>query len=172
MVSQKKKICFLAPTGYGKSTAAKYLAKKLNGEIHKLAKPLYEMQDGFYEKIGKKVPEGQDGELLQFLGLKTQKSSPEFLAKEFGKEINKSKSLLILNDDCRPHNFKYLKKMGFIFVEIKGHSRVRKEDITSIDPRHEVEWLPENIKGDYIIKNNKDLKSFYLQLDKLAKEII
>lgn len=165
----KTLIVFLAPSGYGKSTCAKYIQNKYNGEIIKLATPLYEMQKYFYEKINMKI-NSQDGELLQFLGNKVQKTNPEFLFKEFLKSYNKSESSLIINDDCRPHNFNYLKNLGAVFIGIKGPSRIRPEDTSPHDLTNSLEWK-DNIPCDYIINNEGNLESLYIQLDSLLKEI-
>ena len=41
------KICFLSPSGYGKSTASEYIKREFNASVVKIAKPLYELQIDF-----------------------------------------------------------------------------------------------------------------------------
>mgnify|MGYP002509296125 CR=1 FL=1 len=38
------KICFLAPSGYGKSTASKFIESEFNAKVIKIGKPLYDLQ--------------------------------------------------------------------------------------------------------------------------------
>lgn len=68
-----KKICFIAPSGYGKSTAVKLLSEMCDVKNIKIAEPLYELQNYFYDFINTKMKGEQDGELLQFLGAKIRK---------------------------------------------------------------------------------------------------
>jgi len=134
-------LSFLSPTGFGKTTAVKLLARHFHVRNIKLAQPLYEMQDMIYNRL-KKTIVGQDGELLQFLGNKIQRDYPEFLAKEFWNNLQKTlldNPEFILNDDCRPHNYPFLKKFGFIFIKIDSFLRLR-EDKMPIDPTHSIEY--------------------------------
>ena len=55
------KICFLAPSGYGKSTAIEILKKHFDVENIKIAEPLYELQKAFYDKLGIDIGDKQDG---------------------------------------------------------------------------------------------------------------
>lgn len=73
--SEQIKIAFLAPSGYGKSTACQILNEEYNTVNIKLATPLYDIQKYYYQIIGCEDNEGkQDGELLQFLGKKSKKT--------------------------------------------------------------------------------------------------
>ena len=49
------KICFLAPSGYWKSTAVNILKAKYNVLNIKIAEPLYKMQEDFYKKLQLKM---------------------------------------------------------------------------------------------------------------------
>lgn len=168
------KIAFLAPTGFGKSTACNILKSVYNSENIKLAKPLYDIQKYYYKVLGVREDENkQDGELLQFLGNKIQREYPLFLSdKFFGrlKELSeKSFFDIITNDDCRPHNYKYLKEMGFVFVGINGFSRVR-NDYSKINPANEVEWHG-MIPFDYSVDNYYGLQEYRESLIGLVGKI-
>lgn len=166
-MSKKTLIVFLAPSGFGKSTAAKYLKETYSGEIIKLATPLYDIQSDLYKRLN--LPEtGQDGELLQFLGHKIQTLKPDFLFNEFLKKTNQSSRRLIINDDCRPHNFDYLKSIGAVFIKINGFSREREEDHTSLNSNHPVEWQ-EPIPYDFEVNNLSSLEDFYKELDETMR---
>ena len=161
------KLCFIAPTGFGKSTAANYLKKAYDADVIKLAKPLYELQEHLFDFLGKGI-DGQDGELLQFLGNKVQTESPLFLFEKFQEEVKNSNSMFIVNDDCRPHNYKYLKNDGFLFIKIDGKERKRETDNTKVDPNHDVE-KGADIQFDHVIENKKSIKEFENKLDELYK---
>lgn len=104
------KICFLAPSGYGKSTAVSILEKKYKVINVKIAEPMYELQKMFYEKIKCPIGNTQDGELLQFLGMKIRKENPDFLLNEFSEKVYEINNVdIIIKDDCRPIDYNYLK---------------------------------------------------------------
>ena len=162
------RIAFLAPTGYGKTTAAKLIEKNFWARNIKLATPLYDMQNLIYDRLHVACT-GQDGELLQFLGAKIQKDYPDFLFEEFLRAeenvLRNPQIEIIVNDDCRPHNYLLLKKHGFLFVGIKGgrHSR---EDKTPIDPMHKVEWR-QSPPTDYLVENTGDISVYEKNLVQL-----
>lgn len=163
------KICFLAPSGYGKSTAVKILQKKYNAKNIKIAAPLYELQNNFYHFIGMDIGYKQDGELLQYLGKKIRNENKYFLLDSFKSEIRraeKSNYSMILNDDCRPDDYDYLKDLGFIFVKINGFKRDR-DDYTKSDDNNNLEWKFDEIPHDYIINNVGTIEDYEKQLDNL-----
>ena len=134
------KICFIAPSGYGKSTAISILKKFYQLENIKIAEPLYYLQNYFYDYIGTEMTGEQDGELLQFLGIKIRKENKDFLINRFSKRLlNISNVILITNDDCRPPDYEFLKQLGFVFIGINGYDRDR-YDHSKADPKSVVEW--------------------------------
>ena len=134
------KICFLAPSGYGKSTAVSILRKYFNLVNIKIAEPLYYLQNYFYKYIETKMLGEQDGELLQFLGMKIRKENPGFLINNFiYKVMNVTDVEMITNDDCRPPDYNSLKQMGYIFIGINGFDRDRYDHCKS-NPKLSIEW--------------------------------
>ena len=162
------KICFLAPSGFGKSTAIELLSKKNNIVNVKIAAPLYEMQDSFYKRLGKEV-NGQDGELLQFLGKKVRKENENFLLDVFKDTVEHVDADIISNDDCRPMDYEFLKKMGFVFIKINGYTHGR-DDHTAIDKNSSLEWNCE-IPFDYEIDNTGSLEKYEKNLEELICKI-
>ena len=155
------RISFLAPTGYGKTTAATFVANCFNAVIIKLAEPLYEIQRFYYNLLGK--PETtQDGELLQYFGHKICKDAPNFLFETFQAKLNEiavnNPKAIIVNDDCRPSNYEKLKRENFIFIKIEG-IKYGRTDITPINPAHSLEWH-DNIPCDYTISNRCSMVEF------------
>ena len=133
------KICFLAPSGYGKSTAIKILQEHFDIKNIKIAEPLYELQSNFYKKLGIEIGDRQDGELLQFYGKKVRKENKKFLLETFKNKLDNTKATIISNDDCRPDDYKFLKENGFIFIKINGYKRER-NDLTLANSKDKIEW--------------------------------
>ena len=167
------KLCLLAPSGYGKSTAIEILKKKYKIKNIKIADPLYELQEEFYKKIGRECNNKQDGELLQFLGVKIRKENPSYLLDTFSNKLNDYKddiNTIITNDDCRTMDYEYLKKLGFKFIKINGFKRDR-DDITQANPKLTMEWQNE-IPCDYEVDNINDLDEYENNLNMLMEEIL
>jgi len=167
----KLKICFLAPSGYGKSTASEILEKKYNAKVVKIGAPLYELQSEFYKKLGINIGDTQDGELLGFLGKKVRKESPNYLLETFASTLANVENTcdMIINDDCRPADYEFLKNLGFIFVKINGFSRERC-DHTKCDKTSSLEWQNE-IPFDYEMNNFNNLNEYVKEVTDLISKI-
>jgi len=154
------KICFVAPSGFGKSTAIKILKERYNVINIKIAKPLYDLQEYFYKIIEKDITGEQDGELLQFLGTKIRKEAPYYLLNKFQEVLQQhtDSNYLITNDDCRPPDYETLKNLGFVFVKINGFRRDR-NDHSIIDANSQLEWQNE-IYYDYCVDNTDSLAEY------------
>ena len=164
------KICFLAPSAYGKSTAIKLLQKHFDVKNVKIADPLYELQSDFYEKLGIEIGNRQDGELLQFYGKKVRKENSEFLLKEFKTKLDSTIATIISNDDCRPDDYNFLKNNGFIFVKINGYKRDR-DDVSIANPKEKIEWQSE-IPFDYEVDNYGSLEEYESNLLTLMNKLL
>jgi energy-coupling factor transporter ATP-binding protein EcfA2 len=169
-----KKICLFAPTGSGKSTIAKCIAQEYNAKIIKIAEPLYHFQDYFYEMINKEI-EGQDGELLQFLGQKIESEKPGWLGKTFIDKVKKCSNKLIINDDCRFNSYEILKDFGFIFIKIVTEKEIREERLRSdhveINPNHPVEAGFDYFEENYCIYNNGLLEETMIEIRKIINSL-
>lgn len=166
------KLSFLAPSGYGKDTAVSLLKKHYNIENIKIGTPLYELQNYFYEKLGLNIGDKQDGELLQFFGIKVRKESPGYLLDIFQKQVlqyNDDKNLIITNDDCRTYDYECLKDLGFIFIKINGFKRNRL-DKTDADRSLLLEWKSD-IPYDYEVDNFSSLEEYEKNLISLIEVI-
>lgn len=165
------KICFVAPSGYGKTTAVKILSNHYNTVNVKIGKPLYDLQDYFYEKIKAKLQGEQDGELLQFYGMKVRKENPSFLIEDFKRRLDEvsQDTEIITNDDCRPNDYDYLKNLDFIFIKIDGYRRDR-IDHSSSNPNLKLEWQSE-IPFDYILPNLTNIIDYEQEILKLIEEV-
>lgn len=167
------KIALIAPTGYGKSTAAKMIAEICPGTVNiKLAAPLYEMQNYIYKKINIEIGDTQDGELLQFLGQKIQREAPQFLATEFERELSivEGRVPIITNDDCRSHNYLTLQRLEFQFVRVLGIERKR-VDRRAVDPDHPVEAGLDTLPCDHRLDNQGSLEQCRINVLDLLERI-
>lgn len=165
------KISFIAPSCYGKSTAIKMLSDCYDLKNIKIAEPLYELQSAFYRYINKEIEFEQDGELLQFLGAKIRKENPAFLIDTFTNKVNASSTHeLITNDDCRPPDYIYLKKLGFKFVLINGFRRDR-QDHTLSNSKSNLEWNESTVNYDYVLDNLGTIEEYHINIDNLMREI-
>ncbi|MBL3559444.1 hypothetical protein [Rhodovulum sulfidophilum] len=135
-------ISLIGPTGSGKSTIARHIERTYGAEVIKVAKPLYDFQAALYDLIGVSI-EGQDGELLQFLGGKIEKEAPGWLCADFLKRVAASPARFVVNDDCRPNCYSSLLNAGFEFVYVVTLPEIRqvrlRNDHTLVDPNHSVE---------------------------------
>lgn len=165
------RICFLAPSGYGKTTASEILNDIYKVKIIKIGTPLYELQKEFYNKLGINLGATQDGELLQFFGYKIRKESPDYLLNVFNERfLSISEEVdIIINDDCRPYDYEYLKSKGFIFIKINGYKHDR-NDHSEIDYKSSLEWKSD-IPYDYEIDNFNSLEEYKRNLLMLVEEI-
>lgn len=171
-LNQKQlKLSFIAPSGYGKTTAVEFMNRMYKSINLKLAEPLYEIQNYYYNILQVDIPGKQDGELLQFLGNKIQRDYPYFLADSFYKQLQQmsQKAYILTNDDCRPHNYIFLKEMGFLFVKIVGNCHER-EDITPINHAHPIEWRTD-IPYDFILENRGTIQEYENNIRKLVEII-
>ena len=164
------RICFLAPSSYGKSTAIKLLQKRFDIKNIKIADPLYELQSDFYKKLGIEIEDRQDGELLQFYGKKVRKENNDYLLNEFKTKLDNTNATIISNDDCRPDDYKFLKDNGFIFIKINGYKRNR-DDVTLANPKEKIEWQSE-IPFDYEINNYGTLEEYEDELLNLMNKLL
>ncbi len=165
------KICFLGPSGYGKSTAVQILGNYYSTVNIKIGEPLYDLQKHFYERIKTELKGEQDGELLQFYGMKVRKENPQFLLEDFGNRLTNvpSEIEIITNDDCRPYDYDCLKQLDFIFIKIDGYKRDR-VDHSNSNPNLKIEWQSE-IPYDYVLQNLTDLDTYEKNILSLVKEI-
>lgn len=165
------RICFLGPSSYGKSTSVKILSNNYQIINLKIAEPLYELQEIFYHKIETSLKGEQDGELLQFYGIKIRKENPTYLEENFKNRLAcvNNNIDIITNDDCRPYDYQYLKDLEFIFIKINGYKRNR-GDHSEANPNLITEWQSD-IPYDYTLDNLGTLEDYETNILSLVKEL-
>lgn len=172
---RKLKLCFYGPSGTGKSTMAKYLEDKYNFQLHKISEPIHHFQQYIYKYFNKE-PDGQDGELLQFLANKIENSFPGSLANHFIEKVKGTNCELIINDDCRLNSYEYLKSEGFIFIKVFTYEETRisrrRKDFTELDKNDSTELGFENFEMSFEIDNNYSFEYSFNQIDKIINQIL
>lgn len=167
-------MCFIGPTGVGKSTAAALVRDIVAGaELVKVAAPLYEIQDLIYQRVGAMTNDRQDGELLQFLGEKFERDFPGFLAADFLRRLNELESngvRVFVNDDARSPNTEVLRANGFVLVRISGPLRCR-DDLTPVAADHPTETRVAAVQSDAVIDNTGSLADLRNKLLKTLEEL-
>lgn len=176
------KICLTGNTGVGKDTFFKIVENEFgveNVEKIQLGAPLYDVQDYIYKlcKV-KKEYHIQDGELLNFLGQHMRIINPEVLKIHFLEKMSKLKegSNIVLCIDARPVDLSFVRKKGFIVVNIIANeqiTKIRREkrgDISLGDPKHITEKHDVN-EYDYKIYNNDSVYNFKTNILALMRQI-
>lgn len=165
------RISFIAPSCYGKSTAISILSKYYRIKNIKIATPLYEMQQSFYSRLNIDIGDKQDGELLQFLGNKIRKEKPLYLIEKFTSQLMNIDDVdIVTNDDCRPPDYDYLRKLDFKFITINGFKRDR-NDYAEANVKSNLEWQNNSLEYDYQLNNYGTLAEYEENIINLMKEI-
>lgn len=173
--------------GAGKSTSSAIFRGVLEAAGHavavvKLAAPLYDVQDAFYERGGfPLMPGQQDGELLNFLGSHFRSVSQPFLLEDFGRRCGRASLLgaaVILCDDARPADLAGLRERGFWLVRVSAPAAVRlrrkaqRGDRTAGLDDHSTEDGVEQASADLEISNAGTMAELELQAATVAAELV
>lgn len=129
----KLKMCLVAPSGTGKSTAAKLMVERfaehgITAGIYKLAQPLYELQSIYYRTAGREIDfYQQDQILLEEIATALRRIHPQSLVRNFLDRVAKAHEEVILNDDLRDADTDYpvLERAGFRILKIVAPESVR-----------------------------------------------
>lgn len=136
MSIQQIRLALIGPSGAGKSTTAQLLVKTLgNAVVCSVAKPLSEIQDQIYNRLGETPPsqlEVQDGQMMQVIRALIEKRNPGFLKSDFIRRLRAIPIYThIINDDCRLAMFDTLADQNFLFVWVEGRSNRIRPDFTT-----------------------------------------
>lgn len=174
----------LALTGLpaaGKSTTAQIAHRLLEANGYKvarlkIARPLYDVQKYFYDRMGiSKDTNQQDGILLNFLGSHFRKIAPDFLKNDLQFKVSMSASAnysAVICEDARPADLEWLDKEGFTIIHIIAPEDIRRKrkalrgDLTSGDDNHPTEQGLENYSSlnFQVIDNSENLSSLEISL--------
>jgi dephospho-CoA kinase len=176
-----KKIALLGNTGVGKGTFADIVEDIVKHKVYrmKLAKPLYDAQESIYNLCDVSKEYGvQDGELLNFLGVYMRKINPQVLEESLRKRLKHISEGVVICDDARPTDVKYLKDLNFIIVEIIANTeiamkrRTLRGDLSLANPHHESEQGRSAVRSDFKVVNESTIEDFRDQISKIVEVIL
>lgn len=157
-------IAFYGKSGVGKSTitrlATEFFEKKgLSVKNVKLAYPLYQLQNQFYEIAGVHCNFfDQNQSLLEDIARHLRMINPEVLINDFNKRYNNTIADIVINDDIRDTTVDYphFCMMNFHFIKIVCDENKRlarlsnRKDLNTIFNSKTTDCI-DDIKADFII---------------------
>lgn len=169
MARKQLRLCIVAKSGCGKSTAAKLMVQRfedlgLRATIHKLAEPLYEIQSVIYRKAGHPIEfYQQDQLLLEEIATAMRRIDPESLVRDFLERITGATEDVILNDDLRDADTDAprLRTEGFRILRIVAPESVRmarlgkRQDLATVS-KTPLDAQLERISADWELENGSD----------------
>ncbi|MBV1849562.1 AAA family ATPase [Catellatospora tritici] len=169
------RICLYGPTGSGKTTIARHLVRRYDGELIKIAEPLHRFQQMFYDMLQKPVT-GQDGELLQFLADKIEREQPGWLGRSATARVHASGRTVVVNDDCRRNSYAALDQAGFVFVRVltspERIAQRARPDHTPVNTAHAVEAGFDTFRADHTITNDGTLAQALVQAEEIVERLL
>lgn len=175
--------------GAGKSTTAGLLKIALEkagvtAGIVKMAAPLYDVQNFFYDRCGQSVGEGrQDGKFLNFLGSHFRDAAPDFLVRDLTMRCE-AVSLIgvkaIICDDARPVDLRQLRSEGFELVGLEAPDEIRRARKANRGDRfqgndsHSTEQAPPGgvVVVDRTVHNGGSIGDLETKVESLASSLI
>lgn len=162
--SRQTRISLVGPSGAGKSTAALFLQCLVpTAVVVSVAQPLRDIEDRFYEILGKPRPYeriSQDGRLLQEIREILLARDSEVLERRFSASIaSAASSSLIINADCRKAMQSVLLSLNFRFVFIESRqARLRSDETRARTTQSEHDEVIGKHECEFILKNHGDLE--------------
>ncbi|MBN3467592.1 dephospho-CoA kinase [Pseudomonas savastanoi pv. phaseolicola] len=164
------RLALVAPSGSGKSTTAQLLREHfeeagLSVEVIKLAQPLYELQDMFYEQAGVELASGsQNQRLLECIARELRVLDGQSLVKNFARRLMQSRAQVVINDDLRDDtvDWPYLYEQGFQVIKVLADSSLRqlrlglRGDISVVE-NSALDLQMRRIDADYVLPNSGSL---------------
>lgn len=133
------RFCIVGHSGAGKSTTAALIRDAANERglscaVVKIAAPLYELQDVFYTRLGRRLAAGQqDQQLLEQFATHIRELDPRFLIDDFLHRTQWSTADVLVNDDVRSWDLDYpeLRKRDWTAIRISTTDEQRRARLTA-----------------------------------------
>ncbi|OUM08534.1 dephospho-CoA kinase [Pseudomonas syringae] len=164
------RLALVAPSGSGKSTTAQLLRTYFEGEgltveVIKLAQPLYDLQQAFYQHAGVALLPGMQNQcLLEGIARDLRTLNSHSLVASFARRLTQSTAQVVINDDLRDDaiDWPYLRTEGFQVVKILvdhalRQSRLGQRGDVSVVENSALDLQTHRIKADYVLPNNSSL---------------
>lgn len=155
------RIAFGYKAGSGKSTAVKYLISKYGGIEKSFAEPLYKIL--YYAQEICHFQKEKDRQFLQYIGTEwARKKEKNIWVNLLLESIMYENGNIFISDLRFRNEFDIIDKKGFVTVLII------RDNIQQLDHESENSLDGDDVKWNYIIRNNGTLEEFYGKLDKLV----
>jgi dephospho-CoA kinase len=174
------RLALIGPSGAGKSTTARLLqttlqSRGLSCSVHKLATPLYDIKQMYYQAAGRVVAyEAQDHPLMEQIARSLRDLSPTSLVDNLTLRLAGCRDDVILNDDLRDDivDLPALRRQGFRLIRIHAPETVLRERMIGRADLRLIEHSPLNaqlrrMRADYVLSNTTDLAQLQTQIDGL-----
>jgi hypothetical protein len=155
------RIAFGYKAGSGKSTAVKYLIEKYGGIEKSFAEPLYKILH--YAQDVCHFEKTKDRQFLQYIGTEwARKKNDSVWINLLLESILFENGNIFISDLRFRNEFNVIDKKGFVTVLIirDASQQLNHESENSLDG--------DDVKWNYIIRNNGTLEEFYEKLDRLV----
>lgn len=179
------RLALIGPSGAGKSTTAGLLQESLarrglSCSVHKLAKPLYDIKQMFYDAAGRSVAyDAQDHPLMEQIARSLRELSPTSLVDNMAARLSGCTDDVVLNDDLRDNEVDWpaLTAEGFRVVRIHAPKSSLVERLTGRGDLRLISNSPldaqvRRIRSDYVLANVADLAGLKTQIEGLLDRII
>jgi len=179
------RLALIGPSGAGKSTAAGLLQaslqrRRLSCSVHKLAKPLYDIKQMYYQAAGRTVAyDAQDHPLMEQIARSLRELAPTSLVDNLASRLAVCQDDVVLNDDLRDDavDWPSLIRQGFKVIRIYAPSTMLQERLISRGDLRLISNSPldaqvRRIRSDYVLTNVADLMSLQEQIEGLLDRVI
>lgn len=178
------RLALIGPSGAGKSTTARLLqtalqARGLSCSVHKLAKPLYDIKQMYYQAAGQAVAyDAQDHPLMEQIARGLRDLSPTSLVDNLTLRLADCTDDVILNDDLRDDvvDWPALRRQGFRLIRIFAPEGVLRDrmigraDLRLID-HSPLDAQVRRMRADYVLSNTADLAKLQTQVNGLLDRL-
>lgn len=179
------RLALIGPSGAGKSTTARLLQaslqrRRLSCSVHKLAKPLYDIKQMYYQAAGRTVAyDAQDHPLMEQIARSLRDLAPTSLVDGLASRLAACQDDVVLNDDLRDDavDWPALTRQNFKIIRIHAPATVLQERLISRGDLRLISDSPLNaqvrrIRSDYVLTNAADLAGLQAQIEGLLDRII
>jgi dephospho-CoA kinase len=179
------RLALVGLSGAGKSTTARllqagFVQRRVSCSVHKLAKPLYDIKQLYYQAAGRTVPyDAQDHPLMEQIARSLRELAPTSLVDNMASRLADCRDDVVLNDDLRDDavDWPALVSQGFKIIRVHAPDTVLQQRLVSRGDLRLISDSPLNaqvrrIRSDYVLTNAADMESLQKQIDGLLDRIL
>lgn len=187
MLQNKKqlRLALVGSSGSGKSTTASLIKnglekKGLSVKIEKLATPIYNLQNAYFNEMGVSVPpQSQHQKLMEKIASNLRMMDSNSIVSHLFLRVAESKSDVILTDDLRDKSVDWpaLVSKGYHIIRVKCSEDLRLQRLENrkdlqTQKRSHLDLGINAIKEDFTIDNSGDIKDLGAEVDLLIEHLL